>query len=85
LENKVKAVLHGWQPMHIDELKAEVPLCQPLSCRRVRTIKRNEDAFRVRAIGLTTGFNDDSASPYGATIKPDLRLEFEIMDDEEDD
>ncbi len=87
LEAKVHAALHGWQPMFNTGVQDDdgndilEPLCQPLSRRRGFTEKREEDAFRVRGLAFTTGFNDDGASPVRTTITPRLDILFEELED----
>ena len=73
LEQKVVNAMHGWQPLKPDG----TPLCQPFSRRRVATERREEDAFRVRAIGFTSAYNDDGAAPARDTIEPEMNIETE--------
>ena len=52
-------------------------LCQPLTRTRMATEKREEDAFRVRVMIMTTAFEDDGASLPKITINPDLEIDFD--------
>ncbi len=72
LEHKLYIALQGY---------AADGFCQPMTRTRMATEKREEDAFRVRALIFTTSFEDDGASPERSTIHPDLDLEFEIGED----
>lgn len=74
LENKIHWALHGWQPLN----EAGEAICQPLFRRRAGTERREEDAFRVRAIAFAYSFFDDGGKPEVVTINPDLDIQNEF-------
>lgn len=71
LENKVHAAIHGWQPLK----ESGEALCQPFYRRRAATERREEDALRVRILGYSYGFMDNSASPELVAIYPEIIIE----------